>query len=460
MTWIAIKDLLLRTSVLESVCVKGWVRTKRESKEFSFLEVNDGSTIKNIQIVIDASIESYKCIEKISTGAAVEVIGKMVESPGKGQKYEIQASHIKIFGEASNEYPLQKKRHSNEFLRTIAHLRPRTNFFGAAFRVRSELSWAIHKFYKERDFFYVHSPIISTSDCEGAGQMFRVSTLDVNKSPMNNGKVDFSKDFFGKEAFLTVSGQLEAEILACSHGKVYTFGPTFRAENSNTSRHVSEIWMIEPEMAFYDLKMDMDLGEEFIKYFVSHVLENCKDDLNLFFQFIDKDLEKTLNTILQNEFIRLPYAEAVKILKGSGNKFEFPVEFGSDLQAEHEKFLAEVHFKGPVIIYNYPKEIKSFYMRLNDDEKTVAAMDVIVPRLGEIIGGSQREERYDVLLKRIEDLGLNKNDYWWYLDLRKYGTVPHSGFGLGFDRAMMLLTGAQNIRDVIPFPRTPGNAEF
>jgi len=461
MTWISVKELLCKIQPQKSVCLKGWVRTKRESRGFSFLEVNDGSCLKNIQVIVDASVPSYCELEKVSTGVSVCITGNLVESPGSGQKFEIQASEFEIYGMADpTSFPLQKKRHSNEYLRTIAHLRPRTNLFGSVFRVRSELSRAIHNFFHDRGFYYVHSPIITTSDCEGAGQMFRVSTLDPNNPPQKDKKVDFEKDFFGKEAFLTVSGQLEGEILACSLGKIYTFGPTFRAENSNTARHVSEIWMVEPEMAFYDLNMNMDLAEEFIKHIISHVLGNCSEDMELFFKFVDKELEGSLNAVLNKDFVRLPYEEAIEILEKVNKKFDFPVKFGSDLQSEHERFLAEKHFKGPVIVYNYSKDIKPFYMRVNDDERTVTGMDVIVPRLGEIIGGSQREERYDVLLRRIKELGLSEKDYWWYLDLRRFGSVPHSGFGLGFDRAMMFITGIQNIRDVILFLRTPGNAEF
>jgi asparaginyl-tRNA synthetase len=444
----------------DSVVVCGWVRTKRDSREFSFLEINDGSCLKNIQAIVDRGIPGYELLDSVGTGAAVKVTGALVESPGKGQKWEVKAAELSVIGEAAPEFPLQKKRHSDEFLRSIAHLRARTNKYGAMFRIRSELSFAVHNYFREQGFFYVHSPILTGSDCEGAGEMFRVSTLDFDNMPKKDGTADFSEDFFGKEASLTVSGQLSAENMACALGNVYTFGPTFRAENSNTPKHVAEFWMIEPEMAFADLADNMDLAEDCIKYLIRHMREKCADDLELFGKFVDKNLFTTLDNIEQNDFVRLPYGEAVKILAGAKQKFEFPVSFGVDLQTEHERYLTEVHFKRPVIVYDYPKGIKAFYMRMNDGGETVAAMDVLVPRIGELIGGSQREEREEVLLARIDELGLNRDDYWWYLDLRRFGSVPHSGFGMGFERLLMLLTGVSNIRDVIPFPRTPRHLEF
>lgn len=439
-------------NALESLLVKGWVRTKRDSKTFSFIELNDGSCLKNLQIIIDSSAKNYSEVEKLSTGASISAFGKLVKSPGKGQKWEMQASEIELIGDAPLDYPLQKKRHTDEFLRGIAHLRPRTNKYGAIFRIRSELSHAIHKFFHERGFNYIHTPILTGSDCEGAGDMFRVSSLNFEEKS--------AQDFFGQEAYLTVSGQLSVEMLCLALGDVYTFGPTFRAENSNTRRHAAEFWMIEPEMAFCDLAENMDIAQEFIQYLIGHIKKNCPNDLELFARFVDKNLMKTLDNICLNDFIRLPYREAIDILKSAKTKFEFEVKFGKDLQAEHEKYLTETHFKKPVIVYDYPASIKPFYMRLNNDNETVAAMDVLVPNIGEIIGGSQREERYNVLEKRILEGGLDVNHYWWYLDSRKYGSVPHSGFGLGFERLLMLLTGVRNIRDVIPFPRTPGSIEF
>ena len=452
---------LLRTDAPESaVLVKGWVRTRRDSKGFSFLEINDGSCLKNIQIIADADIDDYPAVRDLSTGAAVAVTGSLVASPGGGQRWEIQAKTLEVLGRAPESYPLQKKRHSDEFLRTIAHLRPRTNKYGAAFRIRSELSFAVHKFFKERGFKYIHTPIITGSDCEGAGELFRVTTLDLMNVPRKKKEIDFDLDFFGTEANLTVSGQLSAEMFALSLGDVYTFGPTFRAENSNTRRHAAEFWMIEPEMAFCDITGNMDLGEEFIKYLIEYIMGESTEDLELFARFVDKSLMTTLESIVSSAFVRLPYAEAVEILIRSNKKFEYEVAFGKDLQSEHERFLTESHFKKPVIIYDYPKEIKPFYMRLNDDRKTVAAMDVLVPKIGEIIGGSQREERLTVLEERIDETGLARDDYWWYLDARRYGSVEHSGFGLGFERLLMLVTGISNIRDVIPFPRTPKNIDF
>ncbi|MBA4366472.1 MAG: asparagine--tRNA ligase [Desulfobacterium sp.] len=455
-----IKEILRSENEKKQVMVKGWIRTKRESKDFSFLEVNDGSCLKNIQIVADTTLSNYSEIEKITTGSAVSVSGKLVESIGGGQKWEIKAETIEIISLAPETFPLQKKRHTDEYLRTIAHLRPRTNKYSAVFRIRSELSYAVHKFFRDQDFQYVHTPILTSSDCEGAGELFRVTTLDFNNLPKLDKKIDFRKDFFGKEANLTVSGQLSAEMFALALGDVYTFGPTFRAENSNTARHVAEFWMIEPEMAFCDLNQNMALAETLLQYLVNHVLDNCDEDLTLFANFVDKQLRSTLMSIVSSGFIKLPYTDAIEQLMKAKKSFEFPVEFGKDLQSEHERYLTEEVFKKPVIIYNYPKNIKPFYMRLNDDNKTVAAMDVLVPRIGEIVGGSQREERLDVLEKRMEENNLTKEEYWWYLDSRRFGSVPHSGFGLGFERLIMLMTGITNIRDVIPFPRTPKNIEF
>ncbi len=455
-----INNLLKSTQAEDEVCVYGWVRTKRDAKDFSFIELNDGSCLANIQIIAAETIGQYEEVKNISTGYSVKVLGALVESPGKGQSWEIQANSIEILGTAPEDYPLQKKRHSDEFLRSIAHLRPRTNKYGAIFRVRSKLSYAIHHFFQERHFNWVHTPIITGSDCEGAGEMFSVTTLDLNNIAKVEGNVNYQEDFFGKEAKLTVSGQLSGETFALSLGNIYTFGPTFRSENSNTSRHMSEFWMIEPEMAFADLQEDMRLGEEMIQYLVRYAIEECGDDLELFAKFVDKNLMSTLQNIVENDFIRLPYTEAVDILQKSDKAFDYPVEWGKDLQSEHERFLTEEHFKQPVIVYDYPKDIKAFYMRLNDDNKTVAAMDILVPAIGEIIGGSQREERHDVLSRRIQEMGFDEKDYWWYLDTRKYGTVPHAGFGLGFERLLMLVTGVSNIRDVIPFPRTPKHLEF
>ncbi len=444
----------------DEVLIKGWVRTRRDSKTFSFIEFNDGSCLKNIQVIADEKLENYDEIKRMGTGSAAAVTGSLVESKGKGQKWEIQAHAIDIISFAPENYPLQKKRHSDEYLRTIAHLRPRTNKYGAVFRIRSEMAWAIHRFFKERDFRYIHTPIITGLDCEGAGEMFRVTALDLNNLPVKDGKTDFSEDFFGAETNLTVSGQLSAEMFALSLGDVYTFGPTFRAENSNTRRHAAEFWMVEPEMAFCDLEGNMDLGEELTRYLISYVMENCKDDLELFARFVDKKLMATLENIVSNDFVRLPYEQAVEILLKAKKKFEYKVGFGLDLQSEHERYLTENHFKKPIILYDYPKEIKPFYMRLNDDGKTVAAMDVLVPRIGEIIGGSQREERMDLLMMRMEEMGLSLDEYWWYIDSRRYGSAPHSGFGMGFERMIMLATGIRNIRDVIAFPRTPGSIEF
>ena len=447
----------------KEITIKGWIKSVRTPKNFSFIELNDGSQLDGIQIVADSTIENYEEILKdLTTGASLCVKGKVVKSPGKEQAFEIHATKIEVVGKCDAEtYPLQKKRHSFEFLRTIAHLRPRTNTIGAVARVRNALCFATHNFFHERGFLYVHTPIITTSDCEGAGQMFKVTTLDNKKPPLTKeGKVDYTQDFFEKPTFLTVSGQLEAEVYACALSDIYTFAPTFRAENSNTSRHLAEFWMIEPEMAFADLNDDMDCAEEYLKYCIKYVLDNCKQDLELFNKFISKGLIDKLQHIVKTPLERLTYTNAIEILKKATKKFEFPIEWGKDLQSEHERYLAEEHFKKPVILIDYPKEIKSFYMRLNDDDKTVAAMDVLVDGVGEIIGGSQREERLDVLEKRMDESNLPKEDYWWYLELRKYGSVPHAGFGLGLERLVQFATGMENIRDVIPFPRYPGHAEF
>jgi len=456
-----VKALLAAQKPEPEVLVKGWVRTRRDAKDFSFIEVNDGSCLKNIQVIANNNLSNYEDVKKLTTGSSVAIKGELVASQGGNQAFEIVATDVEIYSIAPDDYPLQKKKHTDEYLRTIAHLRPRTNKYGAAFRVRSELSYAIHKFFNERGFRYVHTPIITGSDCEGAGEMFQVTTLDINNPPrLPDGKIDYSQDFFGKEAHLTVSGQLNGEMYALALGDIYTFGPTFRAENSNTARHAAEFWMIEPEMAFADLNDDMDLAEDMVRYCVKHVMEKCADDIELFAKFVDTTLPETLKTIVEQGFSRITYTEAIEIMKNSGRKFEYTPEYGIDLQTEHERFLAEEHFKRPVIVRDYPKEIKAFYMRMNDDGKTVAAMDVLVPRIGELIGGSQREERYDVLVQKIKDMGMNVEDYSWYLDSRKFGTAPHAGFGLGFERMMMLLTGISNIRDVIPFPRTPNSVNF
>ncbi len=456
-----VAQLLTSEQPVAEVLVKGWVRTRRDAKDFSFIEINDGSCLKNIQIIANNNLNNYEDVKKITTGSSVAVKGALVESKGGNQKYEVVAEEVEIYSLAPDDFPLQKKKHTDEYLRTIAHLRPRTNKYGAAFRVRSELSYAIHKFFNERGFRYVHTPLITASDCEGAGEMFQVTTLDINNPPRTkDGKVDYSQDFFGKEARLTVSGQLNGEMFACALGDIYTFGPTFRAENSNTTRHAAEFWMIEPEMAFADIHDDMDLAEDMVKYCIRHVMNTCPDDLELFNKYVEPGLLDKLNNILDNGFARITYAEAIDIMQKSGHKFEYKPEFGIDMQTEHERFLAEEHFKRPVIVRDYPKEIKAFYMRLNDDNRTVAAMDVLVPGIGELIGGSQREERYDVLVNRIRENGMHEDDYSWYLDSRRYGSVPHAGFGLGFERMMMLVTGIGNIRDVIPFPRTPKSVNF
>ena len=454
---------LFRPEILGTeVSVKGWVRTRRGNKYVQFVALNDGSTIKNIQIVFDMAKFNDEQLKPITTGAAIHVTGKLVESMGKGQSAEIQAETLEIYGTADPEtYPLQKKGHTLEFLREKAHLRMRTNTFGAVFRVRSVLAYAIHKFFQEKGFFYLNTPLITESDCEGAGAMFQVTTLNLNDLPKNeDGAVDYSKDFFAKPTALTVSGQLEGELGATALGAIYTFGATFRAENSNTPRHLAEFWMIEPEIAFYDIKDNMDLAEEFIKYCINYALENAADDIQFLNDMYDKELIERLKQVVSQEFVRLPYTEGVEILEKCGKKFEFPVYWGADLQSEHERYLVEEHFKRPVILTDYPKEIKAFYMKQNEDGKTVRAMDVLFPAIGEIIGGSEREENYDKLLKRIEELNIPMKDMWWYLDTRRFGSVPHSGFGLGFERLVLFVTGMTNIRDVIAFPRTPGNAEF
>ena len=450
-------------TVGQRVKLQGWVRTRRDSKAgFSFVEINDGSCMANIQAICDADLPNYESeIKKLSAGCSVTIAGEVKESGGKGQATEVHAESVTVHGWADpQEYPLQKKRHSFEKLREWAHLRPRTNTFGAVSRVRNCICNSIHQFFQEREFLYVHTPIITASDCEGAGEMFKVTTLDLEQPPRENGRVDYAQDFFDRPSYLTVSGQLEAEIYATALGKVYTFGPTFRAENSNTSRHLAEFWMIEPEMAFYEPDDNMSLAEEFLKRIASDVLAKCGEDMEFFNQRIDDTVLTTLEKIVDSEFVRLPYTEAVEVLEKSGKTFEYPVSWGTDLQSEHERYLTEEHFEGPVILFDYPKTIKPFYMKLNDDDRTVRAMDVLVPRVGEIIGGSQREDRLDVLEARMKEQELNPDDYWWYLDLRRFGTVPHSGFGLGLERVIQFATGMTNIRDVIPFPRTPGSAEF
>ncbi len=446
------------------VTVKGWVRTRRDSKQVSFVAMNDGSTIANLQIVVNPANTDEETLKRITTGACLSVTGQLVASQGKGQSVEVQAEAIEVLGDADATYPLQKKGHTMEFLRDTAHLRPRTNTFGAVFRIRNQMAYAIHKFFHDKGFVYFHTPLITSSDCEGAGQMFQVTTLDLENLPKNEeGKVDYTQDFFGRHTSLTVSGQLEGELAATALGAIYTFGPTFRAENSNTPRHLAEFWMIEPEMAFYDIKDNMDLAEEFIKYCVQWALDNCMDDLEFLNKMIDNELIERLKFVTTHDFIRLPYTEGIKILEeavAKGHKFEFPVFWGADLASEHERYLVEEHFKKPVILTDYPKEIKAFYMKQNEDGKTVRAMDVLFPRIGEIIGGSEREADYSKLMERIEELHIPMKDMWWYLDTRKYGTCPHSGFGLGFERLILFVTGMANIRDVIPFPRTPGRAEF
>lgn len=450
-----IKEIFQTGQPDQSVTVQGWVRTKRELKEFTFLEVNDGSSLANLQVILEPTLPDYENVLKIiSTGTAIAVSGNLVPSPGKGQNIELKAAEITLYGDCPPDYPLQKKRHSFEFLRTIAHLRARTNTLGAVMRVRNACATAIHTFFQEKGFIWVHTPIITANDCEGAGELFTVTSLDLKK-PAN-----FAEDFFGKRAYLTVSGQLQAEVMAMALSNVYTFGPTFRAENSNTSRHLAEFWMVEPEMAFCDLEGDQDLAEAFLKYIFKFVLENCPEDLQFFNERIDKTVLSTAENIVNSEFGRITYSEAIELLEKADRQFEFPVEWGVDLQSEHERYLAEELFKKPVIVTNYPKTIKAFYMRLDDNNKTVSAMDILAPKIGEIIGGSQREERLDVLIQRMQEQGMNPDDLWWYLDLRRYGSVPHAGFGLGFERLVQFMTGMTNIRDVIPFPRTPLSADF
>ncbi len=446
----------------KQVCVKGWVRTRRGNKHVQFVALNDGSTINNLQIVIDLEQFTEEQLKPITTGSSLCVVGTLVASQGKGQSYEVQAQEIEVYGTADpEEYPLQKKGHTLEFLREKAHLRMRTNTFGAVFRIRHHLAFAIHKFFNDKGFFYLNTPLITSSDAEGAGEMFQVTTLNPNELPRTeDGKIDYTKDFFGKVTSLTVSGQLEGELGATALGAIYTFGPTFRAEHSNTPRHLAEFWMIEPEMAFYDINDNMDLAEEFIKYCVKYALDHCQDDIAFLNKMYDNTLIDRLNSVLKDEFVRLTYTEGIKILEESGAKFEFPVKWGVDLQSEHERYLVEHHFKRPVILTDYPKDIKAFYMKQNDDGKTVRAMDVLFPQIGEIIGGSEREADYDKLMNRIQELHIPMKDMWWYLDTRRFGTVPHSGFGLGFERLILFVTGMANIRDVIPFPRTPNNCEF
>jgi asparaginyl-tRNA synthetase len=463
MVELRIAEILRSSQPDESIAVQGWVRTKRELKGFAFIEVNDGSCMASLQVVLDGNLPNYEeVLKKLNTGASVEVNGVVVVSQGKGQRIEIKAQTVEVLGEADPEtYPLQKKRHSFEFLRTIGHLRSRTNSFGAVFRVRNACSTAIHQFFQERGFMWVHTPIITASDCEGAGELFSVSSLDLKNIPRTeNQAVDYSQDFFGRPTYLTVSGQLEAEIMAMAFTNVYTFGPTFRAENSNTSRHLAEFWMVEPEMAFCDLHGDMDLAEAFLKHIFQYVMEKCPEDMEFFNQRIDNTVLATAENIINNQFERITYTEAIKLLEKADVKFEYPVSWGLDLQSEHERYLCEQLFQKPAIVTDYPAEIKAFYMRLSDDGKTVSAMDILAPKIGEIVGGSQREERLDVLEKRVLAQGMKPEDLWWYLDLRRFGTVPHAGFGLGFERLVQFMTGMGNIRDVIPFPRTPESAEF
>jgi asparaginyl-tRNA synthetase len=457
-----INEALQSTAPTTAIQVQGWVRTRRDSKDFSFVELNDGSSLRNLQIIAKNSLPNYAAVQRLGTGASITVTGALVASQGKGQKWELVADNIDIVGMADDFYPLQKKGHTPEFLREIAHLRPRSNLFSSILRVRSRLAFAVHQFFQERGFIYVHTPIITGSDCEGAGELFRVTTLDPGaaESRTTGGEIDYAKDFFARPTYLTVSGQLEAEALALALSKVYTFGPTFRAENSNTSRHASEFWMIEPEMAFCDLNGNMDLAEEFVKYLIAHARKHCPDEMELFSKFVDNELLARLDFVVHRPFQRIPYSDAVDLLKKSGEKFEFPIDYGLNLQSEHERWLTERHFNCPVTVFNFPKEIKPFYMRSNDDGKTVAAMDLLVPGIGEIVGGSQREERLEVLEGNMRRHKMDPADYKWYLDLRRYGTAPHSGFGLGFERMLMFITGVPNIRDVIPFARTPGSAEF
>jgi len=458
-----IAEVLRNGKIGQRYEVLGWVRSRRDSKAgFSFIDLNDGSCLKNLQIIADKELPEYEeRVLKAYTGCSLKVIGVLSESPARGQAVELRAEKVEIIGPVDPiAYPLQKKRHSFEFLRTIAHLRPRTNTFGAVARVRNAVSYAIHKFFQDRGFIYVHTPIITGSDCEGAGELFHVTSLDLQELAREGQGIDYSQDLFGKPANLTVSGQMEAEAYALALGNVYTFGPTFRAENSNTSRHLAEFWMVEPEMAFCDLKGNIEVAEQLLKFIFNWVLDRCKEDLEFFNRFIDQNVLFTLEVVAKEDYEVITYTDAMKLLAESGKKFEFPVSWGADLQSEHERYLCEEVFRKPVIIIDYPKDIKPFYMKLNDDEKTVRAMDVLVPRVGEIIGGSQREDGYDVLVKRMEETGINPEDYWWYLDLRRFGSAPHSGFGLGLERLIQFITGLSNIRDVIPFPRTPGNLEF
>ncbi len=466
-----IKHALISETAQDPITIKGWVRTRRDSKDFSFIELNDGTSLTNIQCIADSGIPGYADIAKMSTGAAIGITGKLVESPGEGQKWEIHAANIELIGEAPTDYPLQKKGHTPEFLRSISHLRPRANLYGAVFRMRSRMAFAVHRFFHERDFTYVHTPIITASDCEGAGEMFRVTTLNPYATNSKDASCGGAKataspqnDFFDKATYLTVSGQLEGEAFATALSNIYTFGPTFRAENSNTTRHASEFWMIEPEMAFCDLEGDMDLAEEFVKYLIKDVLNNNEGDLQIFNNFVDKSLLERLESVADQKFQRVSYTEAVEILLKSGKVFEYPIAWGVNLQSEHERYLTEEYFKCPTTVYNYPKDVKPFYMRTNDPDdqgrETVTAMDLLVPGIGEIVGGAQREERLDVLLANMAHHNLSEENYWWYTDLRKYGTCPHAGFGMGFERMLMFATGMKNIRDVIPFARTPGSCEF
>ncbi len=456
-----IADIFAAPALDTEIDVMGWVRTRRGNKYVQFVALNDGSTIHNLQVVFDMNRFTDEQLKAVTTGSSIHVHGRLVESQGKGQSVEVQAEILEVFGGADETYPLQKKGHTLEFLREKAHLRPRTNTFGAVLRIRSTLAYAIHRFFQERGFFYLNTPLITASDCEGAGAMFQVTTLPLDKLPLTEeGKVDYSCDFFGKPTALTVSGQLEGELGATALGAIYTFGPTFRAENSNTPRHLSEFWMIEPEMAFYDITDNMDLAEQFVKYCIRYALDHCRDDIEFLAEHYDKGLVERLEGVLKEDFVRLTYTEGVEILKASGRRFEFPVDWGTDLQSEHERYLVEEHFHKPVILTDYPKEIKAFYMKQNPDGRTVRAMDVLFPAIGEIIGGSEREADYNKLLQRIEELHIPMKDMWWYLDTRRFGTVPHSGFGLGFERLVLFVTGMTNIRDVIPFPRTPNNAEF
>jgi asparaginyl-tRNA synthetase len=455
-----IKAALQSNAPTDSIQVQGWVRTRRDSKDFSFVELNDGSSLRNLQVIAKNTLPNYAALQRLTTGASISVTGTLVASQGKGQKWELVADKIEIVGTADDSYPLQKKGHTPEFLREIAHLRPRSNLSSSIFRVRSRLAFAVHHFFQDRGFVYVHTPIITGSDCEGAGELFRVSTIDIKNPPLKSGEIDFAQDFFARPTYLTVSGQLEAEAFALALSKVYTFGPTFRAENSNTSRHASEFWMIEPEMAFCDLNGNMALAEEFVKYLIAHAKEHCPDEMELFAKFVDKELLARLDFVVDRPFQRITYSDAVDLLKKSGEKFEFPIDYGLNLQSEHERWLTEKHFKCPVTVFDFPKEIKPFYMRVNDDGKTVAAMDLLVPGIGEIVGGSQREERLEMLEENMRRHDMDPADYKWYLDLRRYGSAPHSGFGLGFERMLMFVTGVPNIRDVIPFARTPGSAEF